>query len=153
MSDHSVSRRAAVGAAGVVVAGGVLGYVAGRNTDAAKALPAANGGYQGGGGPYGGASTPAAGSKPLATLASIPDGGGLIVGNVVLTRSGQNVQAFSAICTHQGCTVNKVSGGKIDCPCHGSVFDAATGAVVAGPAPSPLPKVAVTVRNGEVLRG
>jgi Rieske Fe-S protein len=75
----------------------------------------------------------------------------VIVGNVVVTKSGSQVHAFSSTCTHQGCQVNKVSGGRIDCPCHGSVFDASTGAVVAGPAPSPLPPVAVTVRNGEVF--
>jgi Rieske Fe-S protein len=75
----------------------------------------------------------------------------VIVGDVVLTRSGSQVKAFSAVCTHQGCQVNKVADGKIDCPCHGSVFDASTGAVVAGPAPSPLPPVAVEVRSGEVF--
>ena len=154
MSEDGVSRRAALGAAGVVVAGGVVGYVSGRNTDAAKALPAAgNGGYQGGGGAYGGGNTGSGGGKKLTTVAAIPDGGGVIVDNVVVTRSGSDVHAFSAICTHQGCKVDKVSGGKIKCPCHGSVFDASTGAVVAGPAPSPLPAVAVTVSNGEVLRG
>ncbi len=152
MSGDAVSRRAALGAAGVVVVGGVAGYVAGRNTDAAKATPAA----------YGGSGTPASsaaagssgtsGGKKLTTVAAIPDGGGVIVDHVVVIRSGQDVHAFSAICTHQGCEVDKVSDGKIKCPCHFSVFAASTGAVVSGPAPSPLPKVAVTVSNGEVLR-
>jgi Rieske Fe-S protein len=77
----------------------------------------------------------------------------VIKGDVVLTRSGSTVHGFSATCTHQGCTVNQVSDGTIDCPCHGSKFDAATGAVVTGPAPAPLPPVRVTVRNGEVFSG
>jgi Rieske Fe-S protein len=148
MTDNGLSRRAALGAAGTIAAGAVAGYVAGRNTDAADALsPATNGG-----GGYGSVGSPGGGSgQALAEVADIPDGGGVIVHGVVVTRTGQDVHAFSAVCTHQGCEVNKVSDGKIDCPCHGSVFDASTGAVVAGPAPSPLPAVAVTVRNGEVF--
>jgi Rieske Fe-S protein len=70
---------------------------------------------------------------------------------VVLTRTAtDDVHGFSAVCTHQGCTVAAVTGGTIDCPCHGSRFDATTGAVRAGPAPSPLPVVAVVVRAGKV---
>jgi len=152
MSDDGLSRRSALGAAGVVAAGVVVGYVAGRNSDAAKALQLSGGG--GGGGGYGSSQSAGSGGKsnhPLAAVADIPDGGGVIVGNVVVTRSGSQVRAFSATCTHQGCQVNRVSNGKIDCPCHGSVFDASTGAVVAGPAPSPLPPVAISVRNGEVF--
>jgi Rieske Fe-S protein len=146
MSDHGFTRRAALGAAGVVAVGAVAGYAAGRNTDAAKAAAAADAGDDG----YG---TPPRGGAPrrLAAVADVPDGGGLIVGKVVITRSGSQVRAFSAVCTHQGCRVNKVSDGRIDCPCHGSVFDAATGAVVTGPASTALPRVAITVRDGEVF--
>ena len=99
------------------------------------------------------ATTPRGAGKALATVADIPDGGGLILSQpaVVVTRSGAQVHAFSSVCTHQGCRVDKVSNGTIDCPCHGSVFDAATGKVLAGPAPSPLPAVAVTVRDGQVF--
>ena len=43
-------------------------------------------------------------------------------------------KAFSATCTHQGCTVNEVAGGTINCPCHGSKFAVADGAPTAGPA-------------------
>ena len=69
----------------------------------------------------------------------------------MLTRSPSDVvHAFSAVCTHQGCTVSTVAGGTIDCPCHGSRFDATTGQVRAGPAIRPLPPIAVVVRSGNV---
>jgi Rieske Fe-S protein len=69
---------------------------------------------------------------------------------VVVTRDG-DIRAFSAVCTHQGCTVATVADGVISCPCHGSRFDAATGAVVGGPATRPLPVVPVEVRDGVVV--
>jgi nitrite reductase/ring-hydroxylating ferredoxin subunit len=60
--------------------------------------------------------------------------------------------AFSAVCTHQGCTV-AYQGGQLACPCHGSVFDPARGAeVVAGPAPRPLPEIPVKVEGGEIVK-
>jgi thiosulfate dehydrogenase (quinone) large subunit len=55
--------------------------------------------------------------------------------------------AFSAVCTHAGCTVGYESG-RFVCPCHGGVFDAATGAVLGGPPPAPLPRLRVVERNG-----
>ena len=84
----------------------------------------------------------------------IPSGGGLVLedAKVVLTKADDGtVHAFSSICTHQGCPVDKVAAGRISCPCHGSQFDAATGEVADGPASRPLPPVAVTVRDGEVF--
>jgi arsenite oxidase small subunit len=60
--------------------------------------------------------------------------------------------AYSAVCTHQGCTV-AYKNGQLACPCHGSVFDPAKGAaVVAGPAPKPLPEIPVKVEGGEVVK-
>jgi Rieske Fe-S protein len=60
--------------------------------------------------------------------------------------------AYSAVCTHQGCTV-AYQGGELACPCHGSVFDPANGAaVVTGPASRPLPEIPVKVQGGEVVR-
>lgn len=60
--------------------------------------------------------------------------------------------AYSAVCTHQGCTV-EYQGGQLACPCHGSVFDPAKGAeVVTGPAPSPLPEIPVKLEGGDVVK-
>ena len=69
---------------------------------------------------------------------------------VAQPAAGQAV-AFSAICTHQGCTVAP-KGSELDCPCHGSKYNALTGAVINGPAPSPLPAVSVSVKDGNVVR-
>ena len=63
-----------------------------------------------------------------------------------------NFAAYSAVCTHQGCTV-AYRNGNLACPCHGSVFDpAAGGAVVSPPANTPLPEIPVEVRDGGVFR-
>jgi len=93
--------------------------------------------------------------ESLAAVADIPVGGALVVQDgpggkpVVLARPRDGeVIAFSAVCTHQGCTV-RAEQGAIQCPCHGSTYDL-TGANTGGPAPSPLPKVEVTVSGGQV---
>jgi Rieske Fe-S protein len=60
--------------------------------------------------------------------------------------------AYSAVCTHQACTV-AYQKGQLACPCHGSVFDPANGAeVVTGPAQSSLPEIPIEVKGGQVLR-
>jgi rieske iron-sulfur protein len=62
--------------------------------------------------------------------------------------------AFSAICTHLGCSVIAQPNpeGIIVCPCHGSMYDPAHDAkVVHGPAPRPLPSLPITLgANGAV---
>jgi Rieske Fe-S protein len=74
-------------------------------------------------------------------------------GKVVITQpQAGSFRAFTAICTHQGCTVSTVSGGTINCPCHGSKFSVASGSVVAGPAPSPLAPVAIKVQGTSIVR-
>jgi nitrite reductase/ring-hydroxylating ferredoxin subunit len=93
--------------------------------------------------------------ETLAPLADVPVGGAVVVTvggrGVVVSRPAEGeARAFSAVCTHQGCTV-AADGGQLACPCHGSRFDAATGAVVQGPAQEPLPEIAVAVQGGEVV--
>lgn len=83
--------------------------------------------------------------------AEIPVGGGKVfeaISTVVTQPTAGEYKAFSSVCTHQGCQVGGVSNGVITCPCHGSQFDAATGAVKQGPATQPLPEKSVTV-NGD----
>lgn len=98
-------------------------------------------------------SVPPAGTT-LGALADVPANGGTVYPDqqVVVTRgAGNAVRAFSAVCTHQRCLVARVVGGEIDCPCHGSAFDATTGAVLRGPARLALTPVPVTVVNGSVV--
>jgi Rieske Fe-S protein len=45
----------------------------------------------------------------------------------------------------------QISGKELDCPCHGSRFDALTGAVLSGPASSPLHKIPVQISGGQVV--
>jgi Rieske Fe-S protein len=90
----------------------------------------------------------------LGVASDIPVGGGAIytAAKVVVTQpaSGQ-YRAFSAVCTHVGCIVNKVTSGTIDCPCHGSEFTISNGAVVTGPAPAPLPARQIEIVDGQVV--
>jgi Rieske Fe-S protein len=108
----------------------------------------------GGGTSSGSAPTPHAGQQ-VARLDDIPVGQSIAAqldgAPVIVSRPTQSTAAcFSAICTHQGCTV-RPQGAKAFCPCHGSVFSALTGKVLQTPAPSPLPAIAVEVKNGEVV--
>jgi thiosulfate dehydrogenase [quinone] large subunit len=41
-------------------------------------------------------------------------------------------------------------GGALFCPCHGSVFNATTGAVEQGPADVPLPRRRVVEHGGDL---
>jgi Rieske Fe-S protein len=90
----------------------------------------------------------------LGTVAEIPVGGGKVfaAAKVVVTQpvKGQ-FKAFSAVCTHVGCVCNAVAGGTINCPCHGAKFKISDGAVVAGPATSPLPAQTIAISGGHIL--
>jgi Rieske Fe-S protein len=109
----------------------------------------------------GGASSSGAGNgggnaaAALAKTSDVPVGGGTILNDkkIVITQPQSGTfKAFTAVCTHAGCTVGSVSGGTINCPCHGSKFNIATGAVVNGPAASPLAPVNIQVQGTSIVQ-
>ncbi|GAA1813177.1 Rieske (2Fe-2S) protein [Agromyces neolithicus] len=104
--------------------------------------------------PSGAPDAPAVGDD-IAALADVPVGGSIdatINGEAALISqptAGQ-VVAFSAICTHQQCVV-AAAGTEFHCPCHGSMYDAATGEVIQGPALEPLSEIAVAVSGDRIV--
>jgi len=61
--------------------------------------------------------------------------------------------ALSAVCTHKGCIVNWDEKRRtLTCPCHAGLFNA-SGNVLAGPPPRPLPKLRVEVLGEEIYLG
>jgi Rieske Fe-S protein len=101
----------------------------------------------------GGTAAPAPAAPPLVSTAEVPVGGGVVLTaqQVVVTQpTAGEYKAFSTTCTHQGCEVNEVADGQIVCPCHGSYFAIADGAVTDGPAESPLPEKAITVSGDSI---
>jgi Rieske Fe-S protein len=105
--------------------------------------------------PAGSGSGAAAGAAALASTSDIPVGGGKILTDkkIVITQPQSGAfQGFSAVCTHAGCTVGSVTGGTINCPCHGSRFSITNGSVITGPATSPLPPVDIKVQGTSIVQ-
>ncbi|MGW7090310.1 Rieske (2Fe-2S) protein [Streptomyces sp. BA2] len=74
--------------------------------------------------------------------------------NVVVSRiSDDEYKAFSSICTHEKCPINKLEGHKLTCQCHGSQFDATNGKVLHAPAVRPLEELPVKVEDGKIVAG
>lgn len=89
----------------------------------------------------------------LAAVTDIPVGGGKVfpAEKVVVTQPAKGeIKAFSAVCTHVGCVCNVVANGTINCPCHGSEFKITNGAVVTGPAPTPLPARTISISDNKI---
>ncbi|MBL1084889.1 Rieske (2Fe-2S) protein [Streptomyces actinomycinicus] len=74
--------------------------------------------------------------------------------NVVVSRGEDGtLRAYSTVCTHAGCPINKLQGTTLICPCHGSQFDAVTGKVVQAPATEPLTELTVKAAKGRIVAG
>ena len=93
----------------------------------------------------------------IASASAVPVGHGLRFSD---PRSGQpawllhpstsEFRAFTAVCTHAGCTVGLASPSEFICPCHGASYSTTNGQVLGGPAPSGLTEIPVTVSGGTV---
>ncbi len=120
------------------------GAAVGQNTPAASA---------------GGSEEAAAGTggKAIAAESDVAPGGAVKFKDrgrdaVLVHLDGGEFVAYSAVCTHAGCTV-AYKNAQLACPCHGSIFDPANGAeVVSGPAQTPLPEIPIRVQDGQILR-
>lgn len=158
------TRRAVIAGAGVVGASALLAgcgwdtanlknkYIADGQTTAPAAPPAA---------PATTGAAPAQTEAPagnanverLASTSDIPVGGGKIFSadKVVVTQPTEgNFKAYDTTCSHAGCAVTKISGGTINCPCHGAKFAVEDGSVTAGPAPSGLQEVSIKVEGDAI---
>ena len=71
---------------------------------------------------------------------------------VTIANVGGTYYAFEEACSHVGCSLTEgtLEGTAVVCPCHGSRFDIATGAVLQGPARRPVKHYQVQV-NGDNL--
>lgn len=68
----------------------------------------------------------------------------------ILVHSAGGLQAFSTICPHLGCEVQRKAEG-FECPCHGSRFGL-DGSLINGPASQPLERLELeTDEPGDLL--
>jgi Rieske Fe-S protein len=70
---------------------------------------------------------------------------------VYLVKNGSSIHVLDSTCTHLGCRTRfNPESQRIECPCHGGVYDAA-GNVVSGPPPSPLQRLPVRIEYDVVM--
>ena len=157
--DSLATRRGVLAGVGLVGLAGAITACSssGSSMSAAVADPATSSGTGASAASAPASASSAAGGTAAGALAAtsdIPVGGGKIFDTqltVVTQPTAGEFKAFSAVCTHMGCTVNQIAGGRIDCPCHGSEYSITDGAVLAGPAPRPLPAKTIKITGDSIF--
>jgi Rieske Fe-S protein len=107
-------------------------------------------------GPDGGGDSAPTAPVDLGAESEVPEGGAKLYQdhNVVVSRDASGaLKAFSTVCTHAGCSIDKLRGTTLVCPCHGSEFDATTGKVVRSPATEALAELPVRTNDGKIIAG
>ncbi|MFH8616455.1 Rieske (2Fe-2S) protein [Streptomyces sp. NPDC017979] len=154
---RTVTRRtvvAAAGGAGLTAALTACGSDDGGSSGSSSTGDGGTKGSAAGGSAAGGSTGGSSGGsgQAVAKVADVPEGGGKVVGDVVITQpSAGQFKAFSSKCTHTGCAVRGVANNVITCPCHNSTFDASDGSVKGGPATAPLPAKSVRVEGDSII--
>ncbi|MDG4860700.1 Rieske (2Fe-2S) protein [Streptomyces sp. T-3] len=152
MTSVPASRRTVLAAGAAAALAGCSKYGDEGGGGDAPSTPATTGTQPPGEQPSSSQQPPA--GEELAKTSDIEVGGGKVFEDkklVVTQPTEGDFKAFSAVCTHAGCTVKDVSGGTINCTCHGSKYRVADASVAAGPAPRPLPPQQITV-SGDSIR-
>ena len=89
----------------------------------------------------------------LADTGDIPVGGGRILGWVLVVQpTAGTFAAFSAVCPHRGARVSPPENGVMTCYEHTSLFRMTDGAVIAGPTPTGLTAIPITVDGTAIYR-
>jgi nitrite reductase/ring-hydroxylating ferredoxin subunit len=70
----------------------------------------------------------------------------------MVLRENERFYALHDRCSHRGCSLStgEVDGDVIVCPCHGSRFALADGAIRQGPATAPQPAFEARVQNEQL---
>jgi len=76
-------------------------------------------------------------------------------GLFVRRGKGEEVQVFTRVCPHLGCSINATEAGGFNCPCHGSAFDGKGHRLdhdgSANPSPRDMDTLEYEVKDGRLL--